>query len=97
MTERPHHIWGELRPHVDDSEAEDLSRIAKRLQETDPEPPSSAFRAELKAHLIDLEGRQIGVRGRPRRLRVAAIAYLFCGLGLLAIAALAALGSGPLA
>lgn len=98
MTEREKGISHELRPYVDDGEAEALDRLAARLFETDPAPPSAAFRSSLKAHLVELESRRIGdVRRRPRRLRVAVASYVGSGLGLLGIAALAAVGSGPLA
>ncbi len=90
MTDQAKRISQELRPYVDHSEAEDLDRIATRLQRTDPDPPSAAFRAELKARLMELEGRQVGTYWRPRRLRLAIASYVGSGLGLLGVAALLA-------
>ena len=62
-------ISDELRPYVDREEGEALDRIAWRLEETDPEPPSAAFRSELRSHLVELQGRQIRT-GRPHRAGV---------------------------
>ena len=90
-------ISDELRPYVDREEGEALDRIAWRLEETDPEPPSAAFRSELRSHLVELQGRQIRTVWRPRSLRLAVASYVGSGLALLAIAALGVAGSGPLA
>ncbi len=89
MNDPGNRISKELRPYVDRGDAEDFDRIGALLERTDPDPPRSGFRSELRKHLVDLEADRLGVRWRPRRLRLAAAAYLGSGLALLAVAALA--------
>ena len=95
MNDQPHRkISSELRPYVDKSGVEPIDKLGERLTESRP-IPRAGFRAELKAHLTELEQRQ-GLSWRPRNLRAAIAAYAGSGLSLLGIAALGASGAGPL-
>jgi hypothetical protein len=83
----------ELRPYVDSPEADAIDRIGERLATARP-VPRPAFRSELHAHLGDLSERR---PRRPRRLKLAAAAYIGSGLLLLAIPASGVAGAGPFA
>ena len=95
MNDQPHRkISSELRPYVDKTDAGSIDELADRLTESRP-IPRAGFRAELKAHLTELEQRQ-GLSWRPRNLRAAIAASAGSGLSLLGIAALGVGGVGPL-
>ncbi len=85
----------ELRPYVTRSDAEMIDATADELQQARA-VPRPAFRAELKAQLIELDQR--GSFGwRPRNLKATVGAYAVCGIALLIIAAVGVAGTGPLA
>ena len=87
-------ISDELRPYVDAHEKEDIDSIAERLLDERP-VPRAGFRAELRAHLRELEADRRPA-WRPRRLRVLIGAYAGSGFLLLVVAALGLSGTGPL-
>ena len=87
-------IFDELRPHADEPERQELNELADRLIADRP-VPRPGFRAELKAHLHELE-RTRRPEWRPQRLRLMIGAYAGSGLVLLVVAALGVAGTGPL-
>ncbi len=87
-------ISDELRPYVNRADAEMIDATADDLQEARA-VPRPAFRAELKARLVDL-GEKGSFGWRPRNLKTAIGAYAVCGLALLIVAAVGVAGSGPL-
>lgn len=91
--ERRPGIADELRPYVDNAEAQAFNAIAERLLEERP-VPRAGFRAELHARLVQLGEKRL--RSRPRNLRVLVAAYAGSGTACLAIAAMGLTGAGPL-
>ena len=87
-------IFEELRPYVDGPEKDDIESVAERLQDERP-VPRGGFRAELRAHLRDLESDRRPA-WRPKRLGVLIGAYAGSGFVLLVVAALGLSGAGPL-
>ena len=90
----PGGVSDELRPYVNRGESEELNRVGEWLLRRRP-LPSAGFRAQLHGRLSALVDQER--RWRPRRLRLVAAAYIGCGLGLMAVAALGLAGAGPLA
>lgn len=87
-------LLGDLEPGLDADEAGDLVRMGERLRQERP-VPRAAVRGDLRRHLLL---RAPGsARARPRRLRLVVAGYLATGAVLLLVAALGAVGSGPLA
>jgi hypothetical protein len=91
--QQPGGVSEELRPYVNQGESEELNGVEEWLLTRRP-VPSAGFRAELHGRLSALVDRER--RWRPRRLRLVAIAYTGCGLGLMAVAAIGLAGAGPL-
>jgi hypothetical protein len=91
----PAGISEELRPYIDRGEAEGIDRTAERLAAERP-IPRAQFRADLRAHLLELSGRA-PAQWRPRRLGRLVAAYVGSGAVLLAVAAIGLAGAGPLA
>ncbi|MGI9557920.1 MAG: hypothetical protein ACR2N5_08270 [Solirubrobacterales bacterium] len=92
MAEHRRRISDELRPYLDRAEAAEIDQVGELLDRTDPDPPPAAFRAELRARLVELEDQQPSSGWRPRRLGLAVASYVGSGLILLAIAATGAVG-----
>jgi hypothetical protein len=91
MTPRPG-PHDELGPDVDPQEAAALLAIGERLERERP-LPRPAFRGDLQRALArDLTAR----RRRPQYLWRTVAGYVGSGLVLLLVAALGALGAGPL-
>ena len=93
-TSRPGPISEELRPYVDRDESEAIDRLAEDLRADRPFP-RAPFRAELRAHLRDLDRAQPA--WQPRNLRRLVAAYAGSGFLLLVVAAIGVAGAGPLA
>lgn len=87
-------VSDELRPYVNRADAEMIDETADELQRARA-VPRPAFRAELKARLVDLD-RKGSLGWRPRNLKVTVGAYAVCGIALLIVAAIGVAGSGPL-
>jgi hypothetical protein len=87
-------IFDELRPYADSHERDAMDSVAERLRDERP-VPRAGFRAELRAHLRDLEAERHPA-WRPKRLRVLVGAYAGSGFLLLIVAALGLSGAGPL-
>ena len=87
-------FFQELRPYVDQAEAEDTNELAERLERGRP-VPRAGFRAELKAHLVDAE-RQRPVAWRPKHLGRLVAGYCGAGSLMLAVAGIGLTGTGPL-
>ena len=88
-------VSDELRPYVSRSEAETIDATADELREARA-VPSPAFRAELKARLVELD-RRGSFAWRPRNLKTTVGAFAVGGVALLVLAAVGVAGTGPLA
>jgi hypothetical protein len=91
MSGRKPIISSELRPFVDQSEADEIDRLAARLRDARPEP-ATAFRSALRSGLEQ----RAGGAWRPRRLRLTVLALAISGAAVLLFSLLTATGSGPL-
>jgi len=87
-------IFDELRPYADASERDKLNELGDLLEQDRP-VPRAGFRAELGAHMRQLESQQRPA-WRPKRLKLMALSYAGSGVALLLIAALGVSGAGPL-
>lgn len=87
-------ISDELRPYVDDPERDAIDELGERLIRERP-IPRAGFRAELRAHLHEVEAKR-PIKWRPKRLRLLAVSYAGSGAFLLVIATLGVAGTGPL-
>ncbi|HEX8157765.1 MAG TPA: hypothetical protein VF526_10315 [Solirubrobacteraceae bacterium] len=81
-------IHSDLGPDAPD----EIVRLAERLQRERP-VPAAAFRGELRRQLLAGGA----VHARPRRLRALITGYATAGSLLLLVAAVSAVGGGPLA